>query len=114
MKSCGKLTLIIGEAQNFVRERVVALRKVEFSFFLYLLQELLVFHENYPPKSEFSVSFQRRVETKSPAQAVMPNFFALKVLDLGKVEFSIFLPAFEFFDFSQKLPSQIWDFGFNV
>ena len=110
MKSCGKLTLIIGEAQNFVRERVVALRKVEFSFFLYLLQELLVFHENYPPK----FSFQRRVETKSSAQAVMPNFFALKVLDLGKVEFSIFLPAFEFFDFSQKLPSQIWDFGFNV
>ena len=79
---------------NFLCIKSFGPRKSRIFDFFDLFLKLLVFTENNSPKSEFSVSIQRTDCEIFSCVSCDAQFFVLKVLELGKVEFSIFLTCF--------------------
>ena len=74
----------------------MALRKVEFSFFFTCFWNLWCFTKTTIPNLSFQFHSKGRVVTKSPAQAVTPNFLCIKCFGPRKSR------IFDFFDLFLK------------
>ena len=99
---CEKLPCISGYV-HFFKTKCYGPQKSQTFDFFYRFLRFLTFFKNYPTNSEVLVSILRMGYWNLPYISGYAQFFYTKILTLGKVDLSIFLPLLKLLDFSRNL-----------